>query len=102
MSCDARGQDRGTAPSRAQGAIHLPHSARAKKRKNRVRADLASHQRRAGLLSQHTRSDFSYRRREKPLGCLRVRQQRLHLLSQRVVACTGIGHERGPIGARAV
>ena len=54
------------------------------------------------LISQHARRDVSDRSREERLGRLRVRQQRLDLLAQRVVASTRCGHERGALARIAV
>ena len=84
------------------GAIDLPHPARAQERKNRGRPDLPAHQRRPVRLSQDVRRHGPQRRHEKPLRCLRVRQQGFHLVSQRLVAAAGRRHERGPLARLAV
>ena len=54
------------------------------------------------LVSQDVRRDFANRRLEKPLRRLRVRQQRLHLPSQRFVVSARRRHERGPLARIAV
>ena len=67
---------------RVVGTIHVAHSTGAEERENFVRTDLPARQRRAVRISQDTGRHRSYRRREKLVRCVRVRQQRFHLLSQ--------------------
>src|SRR5512134_1144266 len=84
------------------GAIDHAHSARAENRENVVRTDLPPHERFPGVVSHDLRRQFSHRRRKKALRLLRVRKQRLHLLSKRIVVAAGRRDKRGSLALVAV
>ena len=86
-----------TAQLRIAGPIHVAHPARAEERKNPMRTELPARERRAVIGSQDVRRRFANRRFEKPLRCVRVREQRLHLPSQRFVVTACRRHERGAL-----
>ena len=62
-----------------------------------MRADLPAHERPALLVTQDLRRNVAYRRGEEPLRVRRVRQQRCHLSSQRLVIPAGRCDERGAL-----